>query len=121
MGTQALAVLLQGLDDDQCPTVSLTALQVLVSVVPCLPSHHVTPITATTALKVLLISSLVARIIERRPSLCTQLSPPSPRETRGRVTWTMPRVGWSQSCFTRPRHTRPHPEPASPHYEPWHL
>ena len=49
---QALSVLLQGLDDEQCPTVSLTALQTLVTVLPRLPAHHVTPVTATTALKV---------------------------------------------------------------------
>jgi len=49
---QSLTVLLQGLDDDQCPTVSLTALKVLVTVLPKLPAHHVTPVTSTTTLKV---------------------------------------------------------------------
>jgi len=49
---QAVSALLAGLDDLQCASVSLTALQGLVDLLPSLPASQINPLTATASLKV---------------------------------------------------------------------
>ena len=50
--SQALSALLQGLDDDHCQEVSLTALQAVVALLPSLPAPQAAPFLPTFTLKV---------------------------------------------------------------------